>query len=60
MNRRFPGTLAGLALVALTSAAPHAPGKQAAVPFIHDDYSKALTEGRARKIPIFVDTWAPW
>ena len=44
-------------------AAP-APGTSASprmvLPFIHDDYPKALAEARARKLPIFNETWAPW
>ncbi len=30
------------------------------LPFIHDDYPKALAEARARKLPIFIEAWAPW
>jgi hypothetical protein len=30
------------------------------VPFVEDDYPKALADGRARKLPIFVEVWAPW
>jgi hypothetical protein len=28
--------------------------------WISDDWPRALAEARARKVPIFVDTWAPW
>jgi hypothetical protein len=28
--------------------------------WISDDYPKALAEAKARKVPIFVDAWAPW
>jgi endonuclease YncB( thermonuclease family) len=45
--------------LALTSAAPHARGKTA-LPFIHDDYAKALAQARARHLPIFIEAWAPW
>ena len=31
-----------------------------AVPFIEDDYARALAEAKARDVPILVDTWAPW
>ena len=59
MNRRSRGWLSGLALLALSSAAPaHAP--KPVLPFIHDDYSRALAEARARHVPIFVEAWAPW
>lgn len=30
------------------------------LPFIHDDYPKALAEARRRSKPLFVDAWAPW
>lgn len=31
-----------------------------ALPFIEDDYAAALREARARDIPIFIESWAPW
>ena len=31
-----------------------------ALPFIADDYPRALAEARAKKLPIFVEAWAPW
>lgn len=30
------------------------------LPFVEDDYAKALNEARQRKLPVFVDVWAPW
>jgi hypothetical protein len=30
------------------------------VPFIDNDYAKALAEAKKRNVPIFVDAWAPW
>ena len=30
------------------------------LPFIADDYPKALAAARAEKKPIFLETWAPW
>jgi hypothetical protein len=30
------------------------------LPFIADDYPKALATSRAEKKPIFLETWAPW
>jgi len=30
------------------------------LPFIEDDYPRALAEARAAKRPIFVEAWAPW
>ncbi|ATB43962.1 thiol reductase thioredoxin [Cystobacter fuscus] len=37
--------------------AAHASG---ALPFIENDYPRALAEARERGLPLFVDTWAPW
>jgi len=31
-----------------------------ALPFIENDYSKALARAKAANLPIFVDAWAPW
>jgi hypothetical protein len=31
-----------------------------ALPFVTDDYQAALNTARARKVPIFVEAWAPW
>jgi hypothetical protein len=31
-----------------------------ALPFIEDDYARALAEAKAKGVPLFVDTWAPW
>jgi hypothetical protein len=30
------------------------------LPFIDDDYSKAVARARAKNVPIFVEVWAPW
>jgi hypothetical protein len=68
---RYAATLL-LALAALAPAAAGAsPAKSAAapaagsapravLPFVVDDYDKALHEARARGIPIFIEAWAPW
>jgi tetratricopeptide (TPR) repeat protein len=40
--------------VAEKSPPPHA------IAFIEDDYPRALAEARARKVPLFIDAWAPW
>ena len=31
-----------------------------ALPFIDDDYAKALARARSQHVPIFVEAWAPW
>ena len=51
-------TLLAIALGAL-AAAPAGRAKPV-LPFIADDYGKALREARARKLPIFIESWAPW
>ncbi len=63
----FPGCAASPP--ASATRAPHAanagPSTQAPVakgpvPFIDDDYPKALAEARAKHLPLFVDAWATW
>jgi hypothetical protein len=50
-----------LALAALVAAALPRTGLAAAgLPWIRDDYSRALSEARARQVPIVVEVWAPW
>lgn len=45
--------------LACLAAAPAA-ASSAVVPFIEDDYGRALAEARARNVPMFVEAWAPW
>lgn len=55
--------LAPLLLALGAAAAPPspAPPKAAAVlPWVEDDVAKALADGKAKKLPIFVEAWAPW
>lgn len=44
--------LAVLAFTALTA--------NAELPFIEDDYAKAVARAKAKDVPIFVEAWAPW
>jgi hypothetical protein len=30
------------------------------LPFIENDYGKALAQAKRRHLPIFADAWAPW
>lgn len=46
--------VAAVMLVALSASAKEA------VPFIADDYQKALAQAKAKNVPIFVEAWAPW
>ncbi len=50
--------IAGLLLVAAL-ASPSAPAT-AVLPWIEDDYPKALARARAKNLPLFVENWAPW
>jgi len=47
-----------LFLILLLSAVP-ALAKEV-LPFIDNDYSKALAEAKRKNVPVFVDAWAPW
>ena len=33
---------------------------RAELPFIEDDYAKAVARAKAKDVPIFVEAWAPW
>ena len=45
-------------VLALSSTAAAATPKR--LPFIDVDFERALTEAKQRKLPLFVDVWAPW
>jgi len=30
------------------------------LPFIADDYTQAVALARERKLPLFIESWAPW
>jgi hypothetical protein len=57
---------AALAIAAISGCATARVPSPAAAPapvglrFIDDDYDRALAEAKARKLPLFVDAWAPW
>ena len=42
------------------AATPAAGASPSVLPFIHDDYDRAVAEARARKVPLFIEAWAPW
>jgi hypothetical protein len=58
--------VASAATPAGTAAGRHAPasfrssGPRMVLPFIADDYTRALAQARARKVPLFIEAWAPW
>jgi hypothetical protein len=49
-----------------TATTTHAPAGSVAytpkgvLPFIEDDYGRAVAEARSRKVPLFIESWAPW
>jgi len=47
------------AALALGLAAPAAEVEKA-LPFVVDDYPRAVAEARAQKLPLFIEAWAPW
>jgi hypothetical protein len=47
-----------LLLILLLTAAP-ALAKEV-LPFIDNDYAKALAQAKKKNVPIFVDAWASW
>jgi hypothetical protein len=47
-------------LLLVSCLAPLAAFAKEVLPFIDDDYAKALSLSRARHVPIFVEAWAPW
>jgi hypothetical protein len=51
--------ISSTAILAALLAAP-APSLEEVLPFIADDYPKALALARTEKKPIFLETWAPW
>jgi L-asparagine transporter-like permease len=62
MNSMSRSLVSGVLLAASVSAArAGAPASsRSAVPFIEDDYPRALEQARSRNLPIFVENWAPW
>jgi hypothetical protein len=61
MHRGFRAGLV-LALLAVSGAASSSalPAGGTTLPFVDDDYPKALSEARAKKLPLFIEAWAPW
>jgi hypothetical protein len=53
-------SLATLLTAAAVPLLASQPAPKLALPFIEDDYPKALAEARSKKLPIFVEAWAPW
>ena len=58
MNLRHVALLLVLAASAASGASASAPAP--VLPFVADDYARALAVARAKHIPIFIEAWAPW
>jgi hypothetical protein len=56
--RSLTGSLLLLSLGCAASSVK--PASAELLPFIEDDYPRALAEAKARQVPLFVDGWAPW
>ena len=54
------GAVVGAALACLPEVARAGESPKEALPFIEDDYARAVREATKNKLPIFVDAWAPW
>ncbi|HEY2953912.1 MAG TPA: hypothetical protein VGK89_01540 [Candidatus Eisenbacteria bacterium] len=44
----------------LAAPAGATPARREVLPFIADDYTRGVAEARARKVPLFIESWAPW
>jgi hypothetical protein len=51
----FAAALLAGPIAARAATAPAAP-----LPWIEDDYTKAVAEAKSRHVPIFLEAWAPW
>ena len=65
MRRLLLGLLLLSAIAPAASAARARTTARAAawhpvVPFIEDDFGRALALAKERKLPVFIEGWAPW
>ena len=49
-----------LAIALLLALSPALALAREVLPFIDNDYGKALKMAQTRNVPLFVDAWAPW
>lgn len=54
------GLLSLLPCTVALAASPVAAAKPSVLPWIEDDLTRAVAEGRERQLPMFVESWAPW
>jgi hypothetical protein len=62
MRSRIISAMLALLAPAIVQAStkPRPAAQREVLPFIENDYPKALAEARSRKVPIFIEAWAPW
>jgi hypothetical protein len=60
MHNTLRGAIAALMMVGALAMPAAAAELDKVLPFISDDYPRALAEARAQKLPLFVEFWAPW
>lgn len=56
----FGAALLALLIYAGSAASAERAEAPSVLPFIQNDYDRALAEARARKVPLFIEVWAPW
>jgi len=49
-----------LFVAAAAVSATSAPASRSSLPWIEDDAARAFAEAKSKKLPIFVEAWAPW
>ena len=47
-------------ILPLILLAAFALGARAELPFIENDYTKAIARAKSADLPVFVEAWAPW
>ncbi|MEZ5314084.1 MAG: thioredoxin family protein [Thermoanaerobaculia bacterium] len=60
MTRNLPRLVLSALLLAAFAGVPGANASEGVLPWVENDYPKALAEARARNVPIFLEAWAPW
>ena len=54
------GMVSGRVTTATAAPAAAAPARPMVLPWIEDDWTRAVAQAKQRKLPIFVESWAPW
>jgi len=49
-----------LTLILILLVAAPLLGAAEVLPFIDNDYAKAIARAKTKHVPLFVDAWAPW